>query len=168
MIVELKEVCLDDGSDVFDMLYEIGPGENGFRNSGYNIEYADFPKYLKSQVDMSKGIGIDLARYVPQTIHWLFVDGRPVGVGKLRDRLNDFLRSVGGHIGYSIRPTERGKGYGNLILEELMKKALKKGIAEVLVTCDQDNILSRKVIEHNGGRLEDISEEGECRYWITT
>ena len=78
---------------------------------------------------------------------WLIIDGRPVGVGKLRHYLNDSLMTVGGHIGYSIRPTERGKGYGNLILKELLKKAREKGIADVLVTCREDNIRSRKVIE---------------------
>jgi len=165
MEIELRELSLDDGMDVFEMLKEIGPGESGYGNSGYDIEYTDFPKYLQSRIDMSNGVGIDLTIYVPQTIYWLFVDGRPVGVGKFRHYLNDSLRKIGGHIGYCIRPTERGKGYGNLILEELLKKAWEKGITEALITCREDNIRSRKVIEHNGGILEDIIDGG-CRYWI--
>lgn len=128
MIVELRELSLDDGMDVFEMLQEVGPGENGFRNSGHDLDYGDFLEYLKNEVDMSEGKGIDLVRYVPQTRYWLIVDGRPVGVGKLRHYLNDYLRTLGGHIGYSIRPSERGKGYGNLILEELLKKARERGI----------------------------------------
>lgn len=166
VIVELRELRRDDGRDVFEMLKEIGPGENGFDNSGYDLDYDDFPNYLKTQVDMSEGVGIDLTRYVPQTRYWLFVDGRPVGVAKLRHYLNDYLRTFGGHIGYCVRPSERGKGYGNLILKELLKKAWEKGIAEVLVTCREDNILSRKVIERNGGSLEDISD-GECKYRVS-
>lgn len=165
MNVELRELSLNDGSDIYEMIKEIGPGENGFGNSGYDIEYKDFPSYLKEQVDMSKGVGIDLTRYVPQTRYWLIVDGRPVGVGKLRHYLNDGLRILGGHIGYSIRPSERGKGYGNLILKELLEQAREKSITEALITCKEGNIRSRRVIEHNGGVLEDIREE-ECRYWI--
>ncbi|MEN6357753.1 MAG: GNAT family N-acetyltransferase [Armatimonadota bacterium] len=165
MIAELKELTLSDGPDIFEMLREIGPGENGFVNSGHDIEYADFPAYLKRQDDFAKGVGIDLTIYVPQTMHWLFVDGRPVGVGKLRHYLNDNLRKLGGHIGYAIRPSERGKGYGTLILREMLIKAREKGIEEALVTCSENNIRSRKVIERNGGKLEDIIDGG-CRYWI--
>lgn len=166
MIIELRELSLDDGIDIFEMLKEIGPGENGFGNSGYDLDYADFPAYLKSHVDMSKGIGIDLSIWVPQTKYWLFVDGRPVGVGQLRHYLTDSLRMHGGHIGYSIRPSARGKGYGSLILRELLKKAWEKGITAALLTCGEDNVRSKKVIERNGGSLQDIVG-GRCRYWIT-
>jgi predicted acetyltransferase len=147
------------------MLQEIGPGENGFVGSGYDIAYEDFPKYLRQEVDMSKGIGIDLTRYVPQTRYWLFIDGRPVGMGKLRHYLNDCLRAEGGHVGYTIRPQERGKGYGHLILKELLTKAREKGIDDVLITCQENNVPSRKIIEGNGGELENICE-GTCRYWV--
>ena len=165
MIAELREASVDDGLDVFEMLREIGPGENGFVNSGHDLSCSDFPGYLKRHVDMSKGLGIDLSRYVPQTTYWLFVDGRPVGVGRLRHRLNEFLMTVGGHVGYSIRPSERGKGYGNLILAELLEKARQLGIADVLITCREDNAPSRKVIERNGGILEDVIDGG-CRYLV--
>lgn len=165
MTAELRELSLNDGPDVLEMLREIGPGENGFTNSGHDLEPQDFPEYLKVQIDMASGIGIDLDRYVPQTRYWLYVDGRPVGVGKLRHYLNDSLMIEGGHIGYAIRPSERGKGYGTLMLRLLLERAREKGIAEVLVTCREDNILSRKVIERNGGVLDDVVKGG-CRYWI--
>lgn len=165
MLVELRELSADDGRDVFDMIREVGPGENGFENSGYDMEFADFPAYLRKQADKARGIGLDPARHVPQTRYWLFVDGRPVGIGKLRHYLNDALRVRGGHIGYTIRPSERRKGYGTVILRELLREARNKAIHEALVTCDEGNLASRKIIERNGGELEDITE-GECRYWI--
>jgi predicted acetyltransferase len=165
MIVELRELSLGDGMGVLEMIREIGPGEDGFVNSGHDMQYEDFAEYLQSEVNMARGIGIDLSRLVPQTKYWLLVDGAPVGIGKVRDYLNDHLRKIGGHIGYTIRPSERGKGYGNLILKELLKKAKEKGIEAALLTCGEGNVRSRKVIEHNGGELEGITE-GECRYWI--
>lgn len=164
MIVELRELTTKDGEDIFDMLTEIGPGENGFMNSAFGISFEEFPSYLKDNVDFSKGINLP-SGYVPQTIYWLYVDSRPVGVGKFRHYLNDFLRERGGHIGYSIRPTERGKGYGTLILSELLKKAKDKNVDDALITCNETNIASRKVIEGNNGVLESI-KEGECKYWI--
>lgn len=163
--IELRSLSLNDGKDIFDMLQQIGPGENGFSGSGYDIDFADFPAYLNAQIEMSNGIGIDLKIYVPQTRYWLYVDGRPVGMGKLRHYLNDSLRANGGHIGYSIRPSERRKGYGNILLRELLIKAGEKEIDEVLITCQESNIRSRKVIEHNGGILED-TRDGTCRSWI--
>ncbi len=151
MHIELRELSLTDGQDLLDMLREIGPGESGFMNAAHDLTPEQFASYLQRQVDMSHGL-IEPDRAVPQTTYWLYVDGHPVGMGKLRHRLNDDLRKLGGHLGYAIRPTERGKGYGTLICAELLKKAKEKAIPEALITCREDNLRSRKVIERNGGR----------------
>ncbi|HAQ62294.1 TPA: GNAT family N-acetyltransferase [Candidatus Delongbacteria bacterium] len=164
MKVELRKLTKNDGRDIYDMLQEIGPGENGFVNSGYNITLEQFTEYLDKNINFSEGIGLE-EKYVPQTIYWLIVNDKPVGIGKLRHYLNDNLKIVGGHIGYSIRPSERKNGYGNLILQEILKEAQKMNINEVLLTCDEINIPSRKVIEKNNGVLESM-ENGECKYWI--
>lgn len=164
MLLELKELSARDGIEIFEMIKEIGPGENGFVNSGYDMSYDEFSGYLEDNINYSKGINLREG-YVPQTIYWLFMNSRPVGIVKLRHFLNDFLRNHGGHIGYCIRPSERGKGYGTIILKEVLKKAEEKGIKEALVVCDAVNALSRKVIEANGGCLEEI-KDGECKYWI--
>jgi predicted acetyltransferase len=81
-----------------------------------------------------------------------------------------FLR-VGGHIGYLIRPSERLHGYGKEMLRLGLQKARQFGLTRVLVTCDENNISSQKVIEYNGGRFENsILVEGspvrKLRYWI--
>jgi predicted acetyltransferase len=81
-------------------------------------------------------------------------DGKLVGRSDLRHRLNPALEIIGGHIGYDVRPSERRKGFGTLILKLIMEKARKIGLSEVLVTCDTDNIASAKIIEKNGGKLE--------------
>lgn len=163
MLIELKDLSLNDGQAVFDMIKEIGPGENGFVNRGYEMSYDQFPDYLLTHLNESKGANLKPGN-VPQTYYWLFINNRPVGIGKLRHYLNDNLRNNGGHIGYSIRPSERGKGFGNTILNELLKKAKEKGIEEVLITPYETNDRSRKLIEANGCQLKEI-KNGYCYYW---
>jgi len=162
MHVELRELALTDGREIFDMIQEIGPGENNFQNGGYGMEYADFPAYLARHVKYARGTDIP-PQHVPQTMYWLYVDGSPVGIGKLRHYLNDNLRIRGGHIGYSIRPSARGKGYGTLILRELLKQAEAKGIPEVLITCTETNTLSRRVLAANCCELFEVKDD-YC-YW---
>ncbi|KIL39454.1 GCN5 family acetyltransferase [Gordoniibacillus kamchatkensis] len=162
--IELRRLNAREGQDIRDMVLEIGPRENGFGNGFYTSGEAEFQAALDRNLAMSQGD--DLAPHlVPQTVYWLYVGGLPVGYGKLRHRLNDKLRLEGGHIGYVIRPTERQKGYGKLLLQELVKEAKHLGLSDVLLTCNEDNTASRRIIEGCGGRLEDVMD-GKCRYWI--
>ncbi|CRH94636.1 Predicted acetyltransferase [Chlamydia trachomatis] len=71
----------------------------------------------------------------------------------------------GGHIGYSVKPEARGKGYAKVMLAQGISVAISKNIDKVLVTCSVDNPASRAVIIANGGVLEDV-REGTERYWI--
>lgn len=162
--LSLVAATLEDGPEIYAMLQEIGPGENGFQNGAFGIDPADWPIWLASRVDMARGIGLKPGK-VPMTTCWLLVDGHPVGLSKLRHRLTEALLRRGGHIGYCIRPSARGRGYGNQILRLTLQQGMSMGIARFLITCDETNIPSRKVIEWSGGVLEDITE-GECRYWI--
>ena len=118
-------------------------------------------------------LGIDLQDWqVPCSTFWLVDEGSQIiGVSNLRHKLNDKLCSLGGHIGYGIRPTARRKGYGTVILCETLKKAKDMGITKVLITCDKSNTGSIQVIKNNGGVLQDeeyIESEKDIvqRYWI--
>ena len=164
MQIELKECSMSDGRDILEMIREIGPGENGFLNDEFNMDDSDFGAYLERNVNMSNGIDLEPG-WVPQTRYWLFAGGRPVGMGKLRHYLNDNLRKYGGHIGYCVRPSERGKGYGTVLLGELLKKAVLLNIPYALITCNEENTASRHVAEGNAAVLERVAE-GECYYWI--
>jgi predicted acetyltransferase len=98
-------------------------------------------------------------------------DNRIIGMINIRHRLNEFLFNEGGHIGYSIRPTEREKGYGTLILNLGLEKCKELNLKKVLLTCDKTNIASGKVIQNNGGMLEnelysETFSEIIQRYWI--
>lgn len=97
-------------------------------------------------------------------------DGRIVGTVSIRFRLNDYLANFGGHIGYSVRQSERRKGYAKEILRLVLLKCKEKEINNVLITCDKENIASSKTILANGGVLENEVPEGDYttqRYWIS-
>ena len=109
--------------------------------------------------------------WVPATTYWLARGRRILGACNLRHALTDALRDFGGHVGYSIRPSERSKGYGTLILKLALEKARVLGISRVLITCDRENLASARVIEKNGGVLDSESHSKQAsritrRYWI--
>ena len=98
-------------------------------------------------------------------------DNKIIGMVNIRHKLNEFLLNEGGHIGYSIRPTERKKGYGTIMLKLALQKCRELNLNRVLITCDKINIASAKVIQNNNGILENeiFSEtfaEIIQRYWI--
>lgn len=111
-----------------------------------------------------------LKNFVKHTTFWLINHcNKLVGITNIRHELNDHLKVAGGHIGFGIRPSYRGRGFGNIILKLALVEAKKLGITDVLVTCDQDNLGSIKVIENNRGKTkeEDIFEGTPIyRFWI--
>jgi predicted acetyltransferase len=102
---------------------------------------------------------------VPTTEYW-YVDG-PVYYGgiTIRHQLTPELRREGGHIGYLVVPGYRRRGHATAMLAGACVICRQQGMTELLLTCDQDNIGSRRVIEANDGVLADVTE-GTCRYWI--
>lgn len=114
----------------------------------------DIEKYIQRTKKYSKGVNIPNC-FVPNTTYWLINDNKFIGHINIRHKLNNKLKKEGGNIGYAIRPTERRKGYGNIILKLAIPKAKKIGIKKALITCDDENIASTKIIEKNGGKLYD-------------
>lgn len=97
-------------------------------------------------------------------------DGRLIGMIDIRHRINEYLLKFGGHIGYSVRKSERQQGYGTKMLALALKECEELNIRKVLVTCNKDNIASAKTIINNGGILENEILEGNepiQRYWIS-
>ena len=96
-------------------------------------------------------------------------DNYIVGMIDIRHYLNKYLTQVGGNIGYGVRKTERNKGYAKQMLKLALEKCKELKIKKVLITCDEDNIASEKVILSANAKLEDIRNvdgENKKRFWI--
>jgi predicted acetyltransferase len=121
---------------------------------------------LRQQSDRSVAVGEGRVH----ATHWWIVEAdNYLGAIDLRHYLNAFLLDVGGHIGYSIRPSFRRRGLATWALGAVLPEARALGLDRVLVTCDDDNIGSARSIERNGGVLEDARTTNagiKRRYWI--
>ena len=131
-------------------------------------EWMDFEGRLRRKYE---------AEYVPSEV-FLAVrknDNFVVGIVDFRHPLSDFLEKFGGNIGYSIRPSERRKGYASEMLRQVLSICRDFGESRVLLTCDKENIASQRTIVKNGGVLENeitdtvgLSKSGIIeRYWIS-
>jgi len=117
--------------------------------------------------------GVDLPEgYVPATCFWLVDEHQTlVGVAHFRHTLNAALAYEGGHIGYSIRPTQRNKGYGKIMLKLLLERARAQGLTRAWLTCDKANVASARVIQSCGVKLDsEVPRKDGAgitqRYWI--
>lgn len=162
--IRLRPLQAEETPEIRVMIQEIGPGENGFVNGLYTDTEEGYRAKLAENARIAIGDHLPPG-YVRQQIYWLYDGEHPVGYGKLRFSLTEALREHGGHIGYVIRPSARGKGYGRQMLKELLLKAEKGGLDRVLLTCNEDNAASRNIIESCGGKPEQ-SANASCKYWI--
>ena len=134
-------------------------------------DFEGYLEYLKKNQSEKQPEG-----RVPSTTFWLFDDERFVGIFDVRHSLNEVLKQRGGHIAYYIIPSERGKGYTLKGLKLVLNWCLKNlNLSEVLLFCDEENILSYKVLEHalrdfGGKKLTPHQAEGhtECGYLLKT
>ncbi|HEV3267229.1 MAG TPA: GNAT family N-acetyltransferase [Acidimicrobiales bacterium] len=143
---------------------------------GWNdtMSWSDFLRALDDQRR-----GANLAQNQVRAVQLVAeADGELVGRVSIRFELNDFLATTGGHVGYGVVPAHRRKGYASEILRQALVVIRADGVDRVLVTCLEDNVGSRRVIEACGGAYESTvpleegqtlcvgSGQGVRRYWF--
>ena len=159
---EHKQAVWDYRQEYFDF------GETHIHGSAGISRSDDYESWLAKIIEAQTVVQPGL---VTGSIYFAFAEDKIIGTIAVRHALNDSLINSGGHIGYSVRPSERRKGYGTKMLALALEKARGLGLDKVLITCDKDNIASAKTAVKNGGIMEnEIAEEtGNIlqRYWIT-
>ena len=173
----LKEPTINEKEEVIAMCKELEmtSADDKYEGAGSlsKVLTDSYEKWLEL-CELDKHIE-DIKPEWSNATNYLLVDesGKVYGFCSLRHHLKGELINIGGNIGYSIRPTERGRGYGKLQLKLALIEAEKLGIEKALVTCRENNIGSKKTIESCLGvadtpvpsRTEGIME---LRYWIDT
>jgi predicted acetyltransferase len=136
-LAEAQRIMAVEG---FDFAFDFTPGEN-------------FEKWLELQVDHRLGKNV-ASGWVASTFELALVEGQIAGRLSVRHALNDVLLRWGGHLGYGVLPPFRGQGVAKRMLQRGLQLTAQLGIQRVLVTCDEDNAASRRIIEGGGGVYE--------------
>ena len=161
----LRRPSQADKEAILEMMDEFEREHSAHDGGFWNADNFIYEEWLEENLQAEAGLNIP-ENWVPAIQLVSFdVAGQALGFLNLRLRLNDYLLEKGGHIGYSIRPSERGKGYAKEALCQGLQVAKEKNIKRALVTCSTENPASRAVILANGGQFEDV-RNGTERYWI--
>ncbi len=167
-LVEPSERYLKSYTDAFGEYRAQGISAYGLTDASAVDVFEKFDNYRREK-DLKPG-------RVGAHFFWLVDEETGCFLGEIsvRHRLNETLQRYGGHIGYGVRCSEWNKGYGTLMLKLALPEAKKLGLSEVLITCDDNNVGSARVMEKNGFVLSDRIEnevDGRTvitrRYWKT-
>lgn len=153
-MIELIQSNKSMGKSEYDMLQGIHNGENGFMNEVYGMSFEDYKLWLANQDDFCVGKNLPEG-WIPYTTYFLYVDNVPVGIGRIRHSTNDYLQTVigAGELGYGISEDYRGKGYGNILFKELLKKSKNFGFTKLTLFPYKNNNATIKIMMKNGGKI---------------
>lgn len=166
----IKEVSLDDFLLVNEYKNEFLLSNEEHIQGAAGLLQTDTLTWIKERSLYKNKDTLPNKNFVPAHTFIAVINNKMVGVINIRHELNDFLFNFGGHIGYSISPSERRKGYASLMLKQAIEFSITElGITRLLLTCDSENIASIKTIISCGGILENQIQEYNRltnRYWI--
>lgn len=175
MNLYLREIIKDDKNEICKMCDEIRNNDIDNQFEGLtNFKDITEQNYDEFLVNLKKNKDIELEKthLVNQTTYVLVDNSNHIYGGvNIRHRLNDNLLIHGGHIGMLIRPTERKKGCATIMIGLAIQKCKEHGINDILITCRDNNIGSKKAIEKNNAIYENsITDEKTGliyrRYWF--
>ena len=131
------------------------------------IPAQDFESYVNT-LHLRQTKQID--KFVCDTTYWAIINNDVVGRISIRHELNDFLKKIGGHIGYITHPAWRGRGIATKMLKEILKTERARSIGKLLLTCDEGNIASEKTILKNSGKYTELvtleNRPAKKHFWI--
>ncbi len=176
--MELREVTKQDKEKIIEMydeymMSELIPGIDRFEGirDFEKIEKLSFNDWI-DDLEKNKYEKNLPESYSPHTLYLAINDNNKiVGAIGIRWKQVPVLMVFGGLIGYSVRPSQRGKGYASEMLKLALDKFKNTNIENILITCKDFNIASKKVIEKNGGIFENTYSNDDdgytyLRYWI--
>lgn len=154
MKIELKQANINMEEQEYEMLQGILDVENGFTNPAYKLSYHKYKKWLHEIDNHSRGVDLPKG-WIPYTTYILYIDDVPVGYGRVRQSSSEYLETVvgAGNLGYGISKKYRGKGYGNILFQELLKKCKEYGINEIKLFPLKSNVATVKIMINNGGKI---------------
>lgn len=163
MRAELRELSLDMGEAEYAMLQDIEDGENGFSNPAYGMTEDEYRAWLRREHDYASGQNLRNG-WLPCTTYFLYIDGEPVGYGRIRHGSNAYLETVvgAGHLGYGVARKHRGKGYGDLLFKSLLSRCREFGYQEIKLFPHKDNAATLHIMQKNGGKI--TGEFGTDKY----
>ena len=168
--LEFSALGIEHESAILQYLSEFHDAGEGRISAYFGKPDWTHPETVKKLEAWSKAQ--DLDGWVPNTTRFLIDNGRILGNYNFRHELTKELMLCGGHCGYSVRPSERRKGYATMLLGHAKEFGRTLGLQRMLVTCSVDNLGSSGAIKNNGGTLENVVDDPEedgklARYWIT-
>jgi predicted acetyltransferase len=174
MNYSLEEPSLNRKNEAIEYIEEFIKNNSNISGTGNLDDYLEDRTYEIWLEEIKKLENKEYANsvgFVPATTYFMIreKDNKIIGMINLRHELNERLAKTGGHIGYSIRPLERKKGYAKIQLYLCLLKAREIGLEKVMLTCDEKNIASYKTMEALGGIFERKEFEKDRItkvYWI--
>lgn len=153
MKVEMIKLSTDNGLDEYNMLQEIDNNEYGFTNEVNGMCFNEYKKWLKQQDEYSKGKNLP-ENWIPVTTYFLYINERPVGIGRIRHYSSEYLERKGvGNLGYGIAKSSRGKGYGDVLFKSLLDKCKIMGYSKIRLYPYIENFATNKIMLRNGAKL---------------
>lgn len=146
----LKQLSTNDGRVYYDMLQRIEAEIFAMHNEVNGASYEDYLKWLEKMDDWAHERNLPDG-YVKQVTYWLMSNETPVGYVRLRFKLTEKSREYGGSFGYAIDPLYRKKGFGSILVRQIIELAKKEKIEEFFSMVDKNNIASNRIMSKNGG-----------------